>query len=61
MINKNAGSQASGKVEKHAGNDDETKVNIFESEDDDPRADVDPGRTPGKAEGVEDPEADGNE
>ena len=38
-----------------------SKVNIIESEIDDPRANVDPGRTPGKAEGVEDPEKEGNE
>jgi hypothetical protein len=38
-----------------------TEVNITESEDKNPNADVNPGRTPGKAEGVEDPEVAGNE
>ncbi len=38
-----------------------SKVHIIDSENDDPKADVDPGRTPGKAEGVKDPEKDGNE
>jgi hypothetical protein len=38
-----------------------SSVDITKSENDDPRADADPGRTPGKAEGVEDPEREGNE
>ena len=39
----------------------ESEVNVRESENDNSKADVDPRRTPGKAEGVVDPERAGNE
>ena len=38
-----------------------SNVDIAESESSDPDANIDPGRTPGKAEGVDDPEKEGNE
>ena len=42
-------------------NRDSSNVKITESESEAGSANTDPGRTPGKAEGVEDPERDGNE
>jgi hypothetical protein len=54
-------SQAAEKSEKLESSDSQSAVHIVESENHDPAADADPGRTPGKAEGVEYPEITGNE
>jgi len=61
MIATNGESQATVKDEKQYGSGNESEVNVKESENDNPTADIEPGRTPGKAEGVEDPERAGNE
>ena len=52
---------ASGVEEQQHTPDNRSEVNIIESENENSKAEVDPGRTPGKAEGVEDPEIAGNE
>ena len=61
MMSTNGESKAAGKNEKHHDSGNESKVNVVASENDNPQADVDPGRTPGKAEGVDDPEKEGNQ
>jgi hypothetical protein len=61
MMATNGGSQTTVKDGKQHGSGNESEVNVRESENDNPDAEVEPGRTPGKAEGVEDPELAGNE
>lgn len=54
-------SQSTVKDEKQDNGNNESNVKVLKSENDNLEADIDPGRTPGKAEGVEDPERAGNE
>ena len=61
MMSTNGESQATVKNETHGEGDKESEVTVTESDNDNLKADVDPGRTPGKAEGVEDPEKEGNQ